>query len=199
MSERSLNVAVEGFPDEAVATRLTEKLGVPSVEIYVKHGKGNLDKSLGAYNAAARFSTWLVLRDLDHDAPCPGALRDTLLPQRSPHMIFRIAVRAVESWLMADARNFAKFLSIPLELVPANPESLEDPKNAVINLARRSKKRDIREDMVPRQGSGAVEGPAYASRLAEFALFHWQLAAASAHSGSLSRCIERLKAIAGPG
>jgi hypothetical protein len=192
MDNTSLSVAVEGLPDEAVVSSLCDDLEIPLGIVIVKYGKGNLDKSLVGYNAAAKWSYWLVLRDLDQDAPCPGQLKSQLLPRPAPHMLFRIAVRAVEAWLLADADKIAGFLRISKARIPPQPESLDDPKRTLIDLARRSRSRDIREDMVPRAGSGASEGPAYASRLAEFALYHWRPNVARNCSRSLGRCMDRL-------
>lgn len=77
--------------------------------------------------------------------------------------------------------------------MPANPEGLEFPKQAMVNLARRSRRRDIRLDMAPHDGSGRTEGPAYASRMIEFATDRWRPEVAAAHADSLRRAIDRLR------
>ena len=58
-----LNAAVEGFPDEAAVSSLCDHLELATPLVFVKHGKGNLDKSLRAFNAAAKLAPWIVLRD----------------------------------------------------------------------------------------------------------------------------------------
>lgn len=55
-------------------------------------------------------------------------------------MCFRIAVREVEAWLLADAEQAAGFLAVPLARIPAEPETLPDPKATLIALAGRSRK-----------------------------------------------------------
>ena len=46
--------------------------------------------------------------------------------------------------------------------------------------------------MVPRPGSGRLVGPAYASRLIEYAEAHWRPEVAGQCTDSLRRCRERL-------
>lgn len=188
-----INVAVEGYPDEAVARKVCQHVGLNTEHVYKQRGKGNLDKKIKGYNNAAKFGPWLVLRDMDHDAECPPELKQKLLPKPSKQMVFGIAVREIEAWIMADSERLADFLSIRRALVPVQPESLEDPKSELVRLAGKSRKRDIREDMVPRPESGASEGPAYASRLAEFAANKWRPGMAAGRCESLKYCIERLK------
>jgi hypothetical protein len=135
------------------------------------------------------------LVDLDQDAQCAPPLRVEWLADPAPYLCFRIAVRKVEAWLLADPRNIASFLRVPLRKVPVDPESLTDPKETMVNLARQSRSREIREDMVPRPESGRSIGPAYSSRLIEFATRFWSPKEA-AHCESLRRaiaCLERLK------
>jgi hypothetical protein len=105
-----ITAAVEGIVDEAVARRLCQVVGIGLRACHVKNGKQKLDSSLGGYNSAARFSRWLVIRDLDRDAPCPAALTTRLCPSRAPGLCLRIAVRTVESWFLADPVNLSNFL-----------------------------------------------------------------------------------------
>lgn len=90
--------------DEAVLRRLVHDAGGEVGPIHGKNGKNKLDQGIEGYNKAAQYNPWSVLRDLDHDALCPVCLRKELLPELAPQMCFRIAVRAVESWLMADRK-----------------------------------------------------------------------------------------------
>src|SRR5262249_9439426 len=142
------------------------------------------------------FSPWLVVRDLDHDDECGAALASALMPSPTKWMRFRIAVRETESWLLADRESLASYLRIQRALVPVHPETLPDPKQALVNLARRSRSRAIVADMVPRLGVSAPVGPAYTARVSEFALQHWRPEIAAASSPSLRRCIERIRELA---
>jgi len=188
--------AVEGLVDEAVLRRLIREAGMQCVAVYGKEGKPYLIEQLPKYNNAARYAPWCILIDLDRDAGCAPEFIDRILPDRAPGMVARVAVREVESWLLADRVNMAKFLGVRQVDIPRDPDALDDPKRQVIDLARRSRYRAIAQDLVPRPGSGRAEGPAYTSRMIEFATRLWQPREAAELSPSLARCIaaiERLR------
>ncbi len=104
---------------------------------------------------------YLVLTDLDNRECAPSMIQEWLPVTRNHNLIFRIAVREVESWILADRKGFAKFLGIAQKRIPENPDDLIDPKAELIHLARASRKRDLMKDLVPREGSTARQGPAY--------------------------------------
>jgi hypothetical protein len=188
--------AVEGLLDEAVLIRLIEDSGAAPGPVYGKMGKNHLQKHLRAYNKAAKFSPWLVLMDLDHDADCAPPFKEVCLPNSARGMIFRIAVRAVETWLLADRERLAKFMNISPSRIPVDPESVDNPKRTMVEMARYSRRSRIREDMVPRTGSGRSVGPAYVSTLVEYVnddQHGWRPGIAGKSSDSLNRCIIRLR------
>lgn len=187
-----MTIAVEGATDIPVIRRLLAEAGHALAVAYGGHGKGPLDSNLVGYNNAARFAPWFVLRDLDHDGECAPALASGLLPAPAEHMRLRIAVRETESWLLGDAESLAAFLSVKSSRIPTNPDRLDDPKQALVNLARQSRRREIRDDMVPALGTSAVVGPAYGSRIEEFAREHWRPSVAATRSSSLKRTLDRL-------
>ncbi|HUY88282.1 MAG TPA: hypothetical protein VMV10_06085 [Pirellulales bacterium] len=191
-----ISIAVEGIVDEAVARRLVSETSALPGRVYGKNGKAKLRERLSGYNRDAVRSPWVVLVDLDHDAECAAALRATWLPKPAKHMCFRIAVREVEAWLLADRERIAEFLGISASILPRSPEDVDDPKRLMIDLARRSRRRELREDMVPRRSSGRTEGPAYASRLIEFAGGPWRPAIAAKNCDSLRRCRRCLEKLA---
>lgn len=187
-----ISAAVEGVTDEAVVRRLILHVGAEPGAVYGKNGKPHLKERIAGYNHAARHAPWIVLVDLDREAECAP-------PAPAPQLCFRVAVRAVEAWLLADAETLADFLGVARNKVPRGPESLPAPKEALVNLARTSRRKAIRQDMVPREGSGRAVGPAYASRLIEFASSFWRPAEAAPQSDSLRRAIACLENFAGPG
>ena len=187
-----ISCAVEGSLDEAVLVRLIRDVGGAPGPVYGRKGKALLRQKIQGYNNAARRTPWLVLVDLDHDAECAPPFRDEWLPRPSPNMCFRIAVKEIEAWLLADPGHLARFLGVPLSSVPRGSELLDYPKEVIVNLARRSRRREIREDMVPRQGSGLSIGPAYSSRLIEFSQTLWRLRVAERNADSLRRCRLRI-------
>ena len=186
------SAAVEGPTDEAVLRRVVEHLGATLGPVYGKTGKAALLRQLRSYNQAAQFQPWIVLIDLDRDAECAPPARSQWLPTPASYMCFRIAVREVEGWLLADRETLADFLGVALSHIPPNPENLDDPKVTLVNLARRSRRRDIRVDMVPRLESGRSEGPAYTSRVIEYAQGAWRPEVALLHADSLQRLCRRV-------
>lgn len=176
--------------DEAVARKITNAVGATPALTYGRTGKAHLVERLPGYNLAAQYSPWLVLMDLDNDE-CGPRLRAELLPDQSERMCFRIAVREVESWLMADRSEMASFLRVSSRRLPQSPDDLQDPKQSIVQAARHSRTRAIRDDIVPRPRSGRVVGPAYPSRMTEFVAL-WRPEVAAATSDSLRRCLARL-------
>lgn len=187
-----LSGAVEGLLDEAILRRLVEQEGATLKPPYGKTGKSNLRKQINGYNQAAHYSPWVVLVDLDRDNDCAPDLKTEWLPESAPHMCFRVAVRAVEAWLLADRESLAKFLSVSISRLPLHPETLDNPKHDMIELAGRSRRRGIRESMVPRPGSGRKVGSAYTSQMIEFVQTRWRPEVAAHRSDSLRRCLERI-------
>lgn len=188
---------MEGILDEAVLRRLVESVGAEISYIYPVGGKQQLDQRLSGYNEAAKHSPWCVLRDFDADASCPAELKACLLPELAPNMCFRIVVRAVESWLMADRQQIASFLSVPRARIPVSPEDARDPKEVLINLARRSNKSAVRDSSVPRPGSGRSVGAGYTSLMIEYTRARWRPEIAAESSESLRRGISCLKNLIG--
>ncbi len=193
-----VNVLVEGITDEIVVRRILAHVELTCGVVYGKSGKSDLLKRLPNYNQAARFTPWLVVVDLDQDAECAPPFAQNVLPNPTDGMHLRVAVHAIEAWLLADAERLSAFLGIRAALIPSNPDIEPDPKSTLINLARRSRRRAIREDIVPRDGSGGRVGPGYTGRLIEFvtATKHlWRPDVAVQHSDSLRRCTDALQAL----
>ncbi|MGH7812790.1 MAG: hypothetical protein ACREQI_02135 [Candidatus Binataceae bacterium] len=193
-----IEAAVEGEVDAAVVERLAVHVGISVSAIYGKSGKSLVKKRIDNYNNAAQFRPWLVLVDLDNEFSCAPDLISDWLPNPASFMRFRVAVREVEAWLMADHERFASFLAVKPSVIPANPETLAEPKQVVVNLARYSRRRAIRDDMVPRPGSGRTVGPAYVSRLIEYirdVKDGWRPNIAASGASSLAKCLRSLASL----
>ncbi len=190
-----VNLLVEGPTDEAIVRRLLDYVGLTCGVVYGKTGKAALLERLPKYNRAAGFAPWLAVVDLDQEPECAPLLIRSTLPNPAPGMRFRVAVHAVEAWLLADAERLAAFLAIPVARIPPDPDTLSDPKLFLVDLARASRRRIIREDMVPGAGSSHRVGPGYSGRLIEFVTTagpRWRPEVAQEHSPSLKSCIDAL-------
>lgn len=190
-----IRAAVEGIVDEAVAQKLIVTAGGFPGTVYGKSGKVFLHQKVQGFNNAAKRWPWLVLVDLDSDAECAPPLREQWVPNPAPYLCFRVAVREIEAWLMADADTLASFLGVSLRRIPVAPEQIPDPKKEMVNLARYSRRREIRKDMVPREGSGRSVGPAYTSRLIEYVQTSWRPEVAIGRAESLRRAITCLRRV----
>lgn len=190
-SPLEVNYLVEGSTDAAVARTLIRVGGATPGAEFVMRGKSRFDANLPKYNAAAAHYPWLAIRDMDHDAACAPTLVGMNLPAASGLMCFRIAVREAEAWLLADREAFAESLGVSLVRIPAEPETLPDPKLTIVNIARHSRKRAVRIGLVPEQGAGISIGPEYAAWMIDFAQNKWNpVRAASAGTvPSLTRSI----------
>ena len=193
MTCRFATVVVEGATDVPVARRLLEDAGLGAGTVHVTRGKARLDGRLTGYNAAARHADWLVLRDLDQDRACAPDLVRALLPRASSGMHFRVAVRSIEAWLMADERALTSYFRLRREAIPADTEAIDDPKRAVGDIARGSRDRSTVQDMGPAAGTTARVGPGYAARIIEFALTRWRPGVAARRNRSLAKCIAALR------
>jgi hypothetical protein len=188
-----ITLAAEGVVDIAAASRLCDFAGHSVGRTFPRRGKDDLDPQLSGYNNAARLSPWLILRDLD-DADCAPTLVKELLPHPSDLMLLRVAVREVESWLLADAASFADYFHVREASVPMEPDTLPQPKRAVLDLVRRSATKSIRDAMLPHRPKAKV-GPGYSAKLMEFIRDHWRVEVAIKSSPSLKKCVTALTAL----
>ncbi len=190
MKSIPVSLAVEGVLDESVLRQLLKQSG-KQFEVsacYGKHGKDYLRQNVGRFNQAAAHKPFIVLTDLDVE-DCPPGLVGRWLPHgQHDNLILRIAVREIESWLLADLERFAHFLGVRSDRIPQWPDSETDPKGLVVDLARRSRKRDIREDLVPAPESTSKVGRNYVGQLIRFVASDWQVdEAVCRRSPSLSK------------
>ena len=127
--------------------------------------------------------------------PAPRALVSEWLPEPAPHMRLRVVVHQIEAWLMADAERFAQFFGVRRRDLPEWPEALPNAKATVVSLASASRRAAVRADMTPRPRSGRTVGPAYTSRIIEFARSSggWRPEVAAKRAPSLDRCLSRLR------
>jgi len=188
-----VDVAVEDELSEFVVLKL---LAVANRAYHVgttyRHGGfGYLRRTINGWNAAAKGKPFVVLTDLDNK-PCPAELiGEWLTSAPSPNLIFRVAVKEVEAWLLADVANLAEYLQIGEKHVPQDPDDIPDPKAALIELARLSRLKYVRDSLLPRQGSTAKQGLGHNECLGSFVRERWNVRTACFRSPSLSRALRR--------
>lgn len=202
MSSAEIAYCGEGRTDAAVARRLIEAVGaVPGTDYLTarrRRGKDALDGRLRGFNILARSVPVLVLRDLDRDAACAGKLVAALLPERESLLLLRVAVRSVESWLMADREALAGAMHIRASALPQHPEEEQDPKRLLAHLLRDCRDRTLRRRL-GLDGRVGLQPQLVAAELSDFAANRWDpaRAAASGRAPSLARSLARLRGLAG--
>ena len=184
---------VEGRLDEAVAKKLVCFTGHEVGGCFGRSGCGYMKNKIKGFNLAAQGSHYLALIDfMDTQIVCPGDIINQWLPHRNRKMLFRVVVREIESWLLADTKSMADFLNVEKSLIPTEVEDLTDPKQALINIARRSHSKNLRESITPSLRSTAREGVLYNPEMIRFVRNFWNPEKARVNSPSLEKCIQRL-------
>jgi hypothetical protein len=189
-----IHLATEDILTEVVGLKLIANF-LPGFEVDLKLGKkGNslLKAKIAIYCNMAQRTPFLLITDLD-DTECPPLLISSWLGCVRPpeNFMFRVAVREVEAWLMADEVAIKPLLGQRAKL-PPNPDVVPDPKEFLLNLARKAP-RDVRRDLLPEGGSIASQGIGYNQRLCNYVNNSWSPARARERSESLSRVIRRLE------
>jgi len=185
---------VEGRLDEAVGQRIIEAVGGNVGTTFGLKGVAYIERKVDGFNDLAKGVPILTLVDLaDLNIDCPVEAVNQWLPNRSEQMLLRMVVQKIESWLLADRTGIAQFLGIRTSLVPHDPERLEDPKEALVELARRSSYASVKNDLVPADPTQNNQGPGFTYRMSRFARQRWDLNAAMKNAASLHRCVRRVR------
>ena len=193
-------IAVEDYLSEAVL-KVMFKQSTRAYEVsncLGRQGSGYLKKKIKGFNQAAKGMPFFVLTDLDQ-TDCPPLLIDKWLSiPKHENLLFRIAVREIESWLLAHRTAIASFFGVRKNLLPSDPDNLGDPKGFLIRLATKSRKSELKKAIVPANGSTAKIGPDYNGTLISFVRDSWQVKEASKFSPSLRKAfnaIEKFKPV----
>lgn len=190
-----VHALVEGHLDSVFLPTLFSQIGRSDLVLNIRNAAGGSKfwRHAGKYNDAGRHQRTIGLADLEQ-WECAPKLISHELPIRSQGFHLRIAVRMLESWLIADRRSIAAFLRVHVSAVPVAPDTEPHPKRKLIEIAGRSARRAIREAMVPGM-TGATVGPDYVATMSEFVNEHWQASSARLNSPSLERACTRWAAI----
>ncbi len=194
-------IAVEDIVSQAVAQRLISEYapGLECTQVYGLSGFGELKRKMPTFDKIAQYrEPIMVLTDLDDLQLCLAQFRSEWCHslQMPPDFMFRVAVAEIEAWLLADRGRIAGWLGISESLIPRLPETIPQPKECLVELARRSRYRRLREALVPQPGSTRATGPGYNDRVSDFATVNWNPSAARTIAPSLDRAIVRIGELA---
>lgn len=192
-------LGVEDNLSEAVGRRLLHEAfpGMPVYPVLRGGGCGYLSSNLHKFAQLAQHQPVIIFTDLDR-AACPAALiarwtKNLTLPGT---LLLRVAVREVESWVLADHEALAPLLGRAAAGLPRDPDALEDPKLALLKMALQAPKA-FREGLVRRTRRGVGRGTEYNPRLCGIVRDRWDPARAAARSESLRRARIRMREFAG--
>lgn len=158
-----------------------------------KGGFGYLKSKLSNLCELSKRQPVVLLTDLDK-IECPTKMLDEWFVgiKKPDSLLFRVVVREIESWVMADCKGFSKFFGVSPAKIPYNPDLLPDPKAALLKIVEGSR-RDIKEIMIAKKGAIAIQGVGYNTLLCEFIRSEWSSNRALERSESLRRAFERLQ------
>jgi len=162
----------------------------------VAHGFGPFRARIETMNnVAMRVMPVLMVADADQ-APCPVTQVKEWLPRgHSDRLALRLAVREAEAWAMADHEGFAEFAQLSPARLPPTPETLPNPKQVLLKLIARCKRRELREEMLPGKRDRSPVGLGYNIHLKDFVSHYWCAERAAARAPSLARAIPRVAAL----
>ena len=188
--------SVEDFLSELVLRKITSYVGdITLSAVDVTGGYGKIKKQIRSYNRAARSYPFIILTDLDK-AMCPTKLKTDWLygDQQEESLLFRIVVREIETWLVADTINFASFLNISHNHMKLDVELILDPKLYIFSLVNKPRvPREIKRGILPSDAEARV-GPNYNFILGDYIAKKWDIDNARARSNSLERAIKCFEA-----
>ena len=191
-------LATEDELSEVVGQKLVNDAGAGlTVTLRLRRGGfGYLRSRMRNFCELAHRMPVLLLTDLD-TAQCPMTLigdwsRNNAIPDR---LIFRVAVRQVESWLLADRESIANLFKVSLRRLPGNPDILPDAKRFLLQLAGHAP-RQVREELLAVRGAAASQGLGYNTLLSDFVRSRWNPSRAATRSDSLKRARLRLAELA---
>ena len=186
-----VQAVVEDVLQETVLRKLiaTYRKDIQLIGVSGMRGNTYIRKNIRGYNEASEHLPHIVITDLDSTPCAPQLINDWINFNFHPNLLFRIAEKEIEAWILADRTEIASYFGVPVSKIPDDTASLPDPKEFIINLARRSRKREIK-DIIP-QGT-ASQGPGYNAILQNFVMHCWDAERAANENRSLKRTIERL-------
>jgi len=194
-----IQIATEDKICDAVAKRLIKEYTPFKVMEDIRlTGNSYLKNNLKNFYQLSLYTPVFLLTDLDRKA-CPLKLieewhKSVTIPL-SHNLLFRVAVREIESWLLADNQGMQPLLQHKKPFIITNPDELPNPKEKLLRLALKSPKA-IREELVKQKGETVSQGIGYNTTLPQFVYTSWCPKRASEHSESLRRACERLKQFA---
>ena len=173
----------------------------PDLNLTLSHfvrleGKSYIQKKINDINNLSIPQPFFILVDMDKESCAPQLIKQWLKRPCRDNLLFRIAVHELEAWLLADVDGFSHFLQMDYSFINQeiqNPDEIRNPKEKLISLVDRSRKRELKNDMVNKYQTYFRQGSGYNTRLIEFVLSLWNIERAAKKSESLNRSLKALR------
>ncbi|MFH1298111.1 MAG: hypothetical protein ABIJ04_12740 [Bacteroidota bacterium] len=192
MNPIPLNLVFEDQISEYVMLKVTDGLRKFSIGYsYSEGGFGYIKNNINGFNEASKGCPFFILTDLDVQDCAPNLIKSWINIPISRNLLFRVAVREVEAWLLADIEGFSTYIGVSPIHFNASPEQIGNPKSELFRVVSRSRKKQIKQDILPKDRFARI-GPNYNERLGEFVLNYWDVNRAMHRSTSLKRTIHCL-------
>ena len=189
-------IATEDELSEAIAIRLLSEIQSP---YYITHrlrkgGFGYLRSRMDSWRQMAKHQVMMVLTDLDR-ADCVVDFRDEWLAHKPvpESLLFRVAVREMESWALADHEAMRALIGVR-GVLPVAPDELPDPKQVLLRLANGAP-RPVKVDLLKTVDGTLYQGLGYNACLTEWVGSVWNPQRAAERSPSLARARHRLQEV----
>ncbi|RYZ81436.1 MAG: DUF4276 family protein, partial [Proteobacteria bacterium] len=170
-AEKHLAIVAEDRLTQAVLHKCAAEF-LPTHRIVrseIKNGRGNVQREIPAYLKLSEKMPVLLCVDLDGDVCAPELRASWKTETTSKAFLLRVAVREIESWVLGDRKRVASFLGAKSDDIAKDPDSLEDPKRSLLDLARNFASPDLKRDLIPRNYAQYPRiGPAYNMQLCAF-------------------------------
>ena len=158
--------------------------------IIVTGGVGELKKKVQAFINIAKIQdkATLILTDLDQLDNVETLVADWQGAAIFPDTFFLfIAVKEIESWVLADFEAFSQWSGIPRNKIPNNPDDENDIKQKLLNLVKKYANIQTKRDLLPSKDAKTSKvGIAYNSSLIYFVNNYWSIDRAKLNSMSLN-------------
>ena len=158
-------------------------------QIIVTGGVGELKKKITPFIQIANTSgkAALSLTDLDQSASVQILIDDWRGGRFFPDNFFlHVAVKEIESWVLADVNAFSQWSGVPKNKIPQNPDNEYDAKQTLLNIVSKYGKSDIKKDLLPNKDNRTSKvGISYNSSLVSFINNFWRIDEAKLNSPSL--------------
>ncbi len=177
--------------------RIFVELLVPETakSISVVKGCGYFHSHMKKLKNMSQSQRVVVMLDKDIDDICIQDRISGYIPFEQysslPNLMFLIPVNEIESWILADRQGFAEHFKVPLNKLPQNPDTLDNPKESLINIIRQYSIKMYKDDLVP-IGSEPY-GRNYFNTMKHFIHNKWSQERATQNSPSLKKCLEHIE------